>query len=130
MNTSDMKRLAVYTFFGGLIFTIFALIPSGGVSVAAERYRIFADAATLAAVLLLSVGALSAISDGGFFDIFLYSLSRLSLVFSPLPRGEVSYADFKAKRREHSGGASYVPLLVGAFFLLVSVLFTVLYYRA
>lgn len=131
MSMKQMRGIIGWLLFGGVLFFLLTLLWQLGGAVGAARYRILADSAVLPAVLLLAIGAALALSRGGLFDIFLYSFSRLSLIFAPLPRGEVSYYDFKERRhRQARDEWAYLPLLAGAFYLFLSLVFTLMFYRA
>lgn len=82
---------------------------------------VFADAFTLASVLMLSVAALMLISRSGFFDFFLYGTRRLAgLVIPPLGIYRESFYDYKARRGTRARPSLLPVLLVGSVFFAVS----------
>lgn len=96
-----------------------------------EKFRILADAFTLPAIILISLFLLLRISSSGFFDIFGYGASRLSSVLIPKkPREHEAYLDYKARVAVKRHTSYKFLLYTGAFFLVISLIFIILFYKS
>ena len=127
-NGAGKSFLASF-FFGAVGFLLASLLLKFWAGAGASQYKILADAALFPSVILIGAGAVLSLVKIGFFDIFGYAFSRISLLFAPLPRAEISYYEYKAGHQPR-GYASLPFCLSGALFLLLSLAFTLLFYRA
>ena len=88
------------------------------------------DGFFITGVLLASVGLLTWISSTGFFDMLFYGFrGLLSLVPFKAPRKPKPFYDYKMERAEKRKKPLNSMLMVGAAYLLLAVIFTVLYYN-
>ena len=86
-----------------------------------RTFHILTDSFFVAAVILLGIGFLRVIKSTGFFNIFGYSKELfLSSVFT---KRKKSAADFYEYQKNFKGRADWHMVIVGAFFLLVSLVF-------
>lgn len=89
------------------------------------------DGFTVAAVLYLGMGALMWISTTGFFDIFGYAFKRAARVFIPnfFVDAEGNFYEYKMEKVEKRKGFSqYSSLIIGAVFLVISIILTMVWY--
>lgn len=120
----------------GLPFLIGAAIAAivamgqglGGVSTALTM-RALSDGCFVSAVLLGGLGLLVWVSTTGFFDIFSYAGKFALMAIFPWKRLEkpVKFYDYKMEKEEHRKKGNHVLVIVGAAFLLLSVLFLLAY---
>lgn len=98
----------------------------------AERIMIVSDGFSVTALLFLSVGVLLWVATTGFFDIFGYAVKKGAHALLPgLVQCDVTgfYEYKQEKQADRKSGGEKSMLLVGLGFLLVSVLFTVVWYQ-
>ncbi len=92
-----------------------------------EKYKILADAFSLAGLLPILVCALIALSNHGAFDSLAWMMKRFFKTLIPLSnKSDESYADYKARRKSVTG-FSFI-IYVGLVFLAVGIVFIVLFY--
>ncbi len=109
----------------------------------ADRVMAISDGFTVAALLFICLGALIWISSTGFFDIFSYAFKKAARVFVPTAyigetanyytyvTGQKEKRKSKKERREEAGleqTSEKSTLLIGLFFLALSLIFWVLWY--
>ena len=120
----------------GLLLSV-AVMASRGLFAegsAADRVMIVCDGFTVTALLFLSVGALALIATTGFFDIFSYAVRKGAhallpgLVHDSLG-GYYEYRLEKEDTRKKRDRGEKSTFLVGAGFLLVSILLTAVWYQ-
>lgn len=100
-------------------------------SLRSSNYRwsyVVSDAFFVVGITLASVGALAAVDNTGFFDLVRYSSRRfMDLLLNKSTRPNVLTGDFATyvhrSRRKHE--VRY-PLLIGAFFLFLSLMVALL----
>lgn len=101
---------------------------------AQERYRVLSDTFTVPALLLLLMAGLFWISDQGALDGIGFILSRTIGRLIPgraLVEKHETYGQYVERKHGEKKNRGYLCLvLVGAAFLVVGVVFTVLFYRA
>lgn len=104
-----------------------------GIALAAPRAElggwmlVFADAFTLAGVLMLSVALLILVARCGFFDLFVYGSRRLlGLIIPPLGIFRESYYGYKARRPSRRSVPMLPTLLVGSVFFAVALTLTLI----
>lgn len=120
-------------FCAGLALAV-AITLGKGVFALTELKEVFGglcDAFFVPGIIILSVGALIRISNGGFFDGIAYGVSAAfrALVPGSGAKKRESYADFKAHKNENRKPiAVKMPFLCGCGFTAVSLIFLVLYY--
>ena len=130
MRKGHGKRLALYALSGILCFIFLLLLFGFNVQAPQSKYRVLSDAALMPGVFLIAAGVLSHIERSGIFDIFGYTFSRMRLVFSPFRYANETYWEFKEKRRRKRHAVSFEPFIIGSLFLLISTVFTILFYGA
>ena len=89
------------------------------------------DGFTVAAVLYLGMGALMWISTTGFFDIFSYAFKRAARVFIPglFQDTEARFYEYKVEKMEkRTGFTQHSGLIIGAIFLVISIILTAVWY--
>ncbi|MBE5887308.1 MAG: DUF3899 domain-containing protein [Lachnospiraceae bacterium] len=89
------------------------------------------DGFTVAAVLYLGMGALMWISTTGFFDIFGFAFKKAARVFIPnfMVDEEMNFLEYKmGKEEKRKGFSQYSSLIIGAIFLVVSIVLTAVWY--
>ena len=96
----------------------------------AEKYRILSDAFTIPGVILIMVGLLVMVSNGGFFNGMAYAFSYAARLLVPGVSKDVGrYGDF-IERRARRGKTGYgFLIIVGAAFLAVAIVFLILFYH-
>lgn len=89
------------------------------------------DGFAVVGFLYFGFGGLLLVSTTGFFDIFGYALKKGAHAFIPNFGAELgNYYDYKMERREARGqGAEKSTLILGVIFLLISALFTMIWYQ-
>lgn len=101
----------------------------------ADRIKIISDGFAVPGLLYMALGVLILVSTTGFFDLFAYAVRKGAHVLIPgMIKDDLSdyYAYHVGKRelREKEGtGGKKSTLLVGVFFVLLSLLFSMLWYR-
>ena len=117
----------------GLLIAFFIMWYQGGFVATKTSDIVLAvgDGFTVAAVLYLGMGALMWISTTGFFDIFGYAFKRAARVFIPnfFVDAEGNFYEYKMEKVEKRKGFSqYSALIIGAVFLVISIILTVVWY--
>lgn len=96
-----------------------------------EKYRILSDAFTIPGVILIMVGLLVMVSNGGFFNGMAYAFSYAARLLVPGVSKDVGrYGDFIERRAQRGKTGFGFLIIVGAAFLAVAVVFLVLYYHS
>lgn len=125
---STVIKYAVTAFFGGIITAV--TLMAHGFSEAAsavERYTILANGFTIPGVILLMIGVLMLISKDGFFDMVTFGLGRLGKALIPFSKKtDESFYDYKVRKSEQRLTGFSCVFVVGAVFLALGILFTVL----
>ncbi|MBR4082360.1 MAG: DUF3899 domain-containing protein [Clostridia bacterium] len=96
---------------------------------AAMTMRALSDGCFVSTVLMGGLGLLIWVSTTGFFDIFSYAGKFALMAILPWKRLEkpVKFYDYKLEKEEHRKKGNHVLVIVGAVFLLLSVLFLLAY---
>lgn len=89
------------------------------------------DGLFVAGFLFAGIGALIWLSSTGTLDIISYGFKSLLVLFTPYKRriGEGGFYEYKVKQREKRKGVPFQILWVGLGYVLLSLLFTVIYYN-
>lgn len=130
MNNRYIKY--VVTSVVGLLmaYSVFSYKNLFGVSNASDIVMILSDGFLLPAVVIGGLGILFLASNGGMFDIFIYSAGLLKETFKRKANRDPSfpktYFDFKQQREEKLDVAHF--LVVGSSFLLLSIIFNFIFY--
>ena len=97
-----------------------------------EKYKLIADAFTIPGVIFIMVGALVWVSTTGFFDILSYALGRAarSLIPGGAAKEAESFHDYKARKVDARFSGYAFILYTGLLFLVVSIIFTILFFCA
>ena len=96
----------------------------------AERYRILSDAFTIPGVVLIMVGLLVMVSNGGFFNGMAYAFSYAARLLIPGVSKDVGrYGDFIERRAQRGKAGFGFLIIVGAVFLAVAIVFVFLFYQ-
>lgn len=130
MNNKYIKYI-VTTIIGLLMaYAVFSYKNLFEASVMSDIMKILSDGFLLPAVVLGGLGVLFFVSNGGMFDIFIYSTGLLRETFKRKvdkdPNFPKTYFDFKQQRDKKLAIAHF--LIVGSVFLLLSVVFNILFY--
>lgn len=93
-----------------------------------EIYRILSDGLAVPGVVITGVGLLVCLSNEGAFDIISYGLILFIGKFKKnvSDRKYETYYDYKVAKHANKKSFAHI-LLVGLFFLLLGILFTILY---
>lgn len=120
----------------GAVMAVLVMIWQGlGEAQAADRIRIISDGLAVSGLLYMAMGVLIWVSTTGFFDIFAYAIRKGAHVLIPgILKDEVSgYYEYHVGKRElrESAGAAgkKSTLLVGVLFVMLSLVFTVIWYQ-
>ena len=124
----------VITFSAGLLVSFLIAVLSG-VFKYQEAFRIYAaicDGFFITGVLIVAVGLLLFINNCGFFDIISYGFMRFISLFKRNPRENKydTFYDYRVAQAEKPKVEFGYMLIIGIFFLLVSVVFLVLWGNA
>ena len=93
-----------------------------------EILNILCSAFFIPGALFLLTGALLWISTTGFFDSFGYAFKMTAHMFLPFRKTErKSFYDYKMEKEEKRASVPHFVLIVGAAFILVSVVFLILW---
>ncbi len=98
----------------------------------ADRVMIVCDGFTVTALLFLAVGILIWTAGTGFFDIFGYAVRKGAHALLPgLVHDNLSgYYEYKAEKRAGKAQrGEYSTLIIGAVFLLISMILTAVWYQ-
>lgn len=103
----------------------------GFAATAIENVHALCDACFLVGTVYFSIGALTAISTTGFFDIFGYGFKSIKAMFTFAKRGEeyMSYYDYKLERAEKRAPLTWHVLLTGVILLALSGLLLFIYHQ-
>lgn len=120
-------RRLVITFTAGLLIAAVIMFFEN-ISNGEEVIRKLADGFTVAAVVLLGIGGLSALGRRGEYD----SIGYLGYSINPFKKNYRSYTEYreeKAKQRETKPpSASKSMLIAGGALLVIAVIFLIIYY--
>ena len=129
-----MKKAKVWIQLGVGLLIAFLVMWYSGIFVMTKPSDIImaiGDGFTVAAVLYLGMGALMWISTTGFFDIFGFAFKRATHAFIPNFFMDIdsNYYEYKIKKEEkRKGFAQHSSLIIGAIFLAISIILTVVWY--
>lgn len=120
------------------------LIVGIGIAIAIMYYRMpqmeegrsgiimaMSDGFAVVGLLYFGFGGLMLVSTTGFFDIFSYALKKGAHAFVPNYGADLgNYYDYKMERKEtRSKETEKSTLVLGVIFLLISGLFTMIWYQ-
>ena len=93
-----------------------------------EIYKILSDASFVPAVVIGGVGIIVFVDNNGVFDIIIYGVKLALTAFSRdiNKRKYKTFYDYRVAKHETSHPYGFL-LLVGGFFLVISVIFLILY---
>lgn len=91
-----------------------------------EIYKILTDAFFVPGVLIFGFGLLVYSSNEGVFDIVSYGMKAFFNLFRTKPQKQVTYYEYKIAKHEHDKPIVFF-LIVGAVFMVISMIFTILY---
>ena len=126
---STLIKYLLTVIFGGVIVAI-ALIARdfGSLLLIADKYRALADAFTIPGVVILMAGVIIIIAKDGFFDIITYGLGRLGKSLIPFSKKtDEHFYDYKVRKASERTGKTGFLFVVGAVFLSVGIIFTILF---
>lgn len=125
------RRKYLMTILLSLLAILFLLASFGffGEQDTRIKLKILSDSTTLPSVMILCIYGLLHIKGMGFFSIFGYGISRLSVMLTPrLSKAPQSYYEYKQEKKEHSEKDFSFLLHIGIILLIFSVIFTFSYY--
>ena len=97
----------------------------------AEKLRLLGDAFTIPGVILIMVGFLVMVANGGFFNGISYAFSYAVRMLIPGANKDVGkYSDYVERRSKTPKMSFSFLFVVGGVFLAVAVVFVVLFYNA
>ncbi|MBQ2745616.1 MAG: DUF3899 domain-containing protein [Lachnospiraceae bacterium] len=127
-----LRKYIIVTIIGILFTMLICWLKDFSFGMAEQRmYKILSDAAFFSAVILIGFGVMISISNFGLFTAVSYSMKRFFTVFSKdreeKRKNMPSYYEYRAIKLENnvSGAFMYIP---GLLFLVVSIVFTMLFY--
>ena len=129
---NNLLKYGITAMIGGLMacFTINSY-GYGEASAGAERLRILSDAFTIPGVILIMCGFLVMVANGGFFNGISYAAGYAVRMLIPGASKDMGkygdYVEQRSKRKKLSCGFLFV---VGAVFLVISIVFIILYYHS
>ena len=121
------KYLGIILF--SCVFTVVHIVThDGGFAEGADKLKIISDGFAIPGLLVTSYGLLNWVYDKGALDGILYGLNTVWLAVIPGGRGKMeSYGDFVEKKNS-TRNSNFLPfIIVGATFIVLAVLFTLLY---
>lgn len=127
-----MKKYLKYiiTFGLGLIFFLVIIFSKDifNQTETLEVYKILSDACFAPAVVIGGIGIIVFVDNNGVFDIIIYGVKLALTAFSRdiSKRKYKTFYDYKVAKHETSNPYGFL-LIIGGFFLLISILFLVLY---
>ena len=133
MKKSPWKRIAIAAGIGIVLFLLL-MLTRGGFSAEdpAEQWRIICDALFVPGILLMAVGLILFVSDGGVFDMLKFSLQKALSVFMTRKKREGlpdTFYDYKEMRDARPRAKVGYLLAVGAVFIVLAALALVMYNR-
>ena len=94
-----------------------------------EIMNILCNAFFIPGLLLVLSGVLMWIASTGFFDSLGYAGRTAAHMFVPFMKPDrKSYYDYKEEKAQKRGKVPYYIMIVGAAYILVSIVFTILWY--
>ncbi len=129
-----VKKYIIVTFIGLLLTICICWIKQFSFQMEeVYKYKILSDATFFSAVILLGIGLMiSAASNFGLFIAVSYSIKRFFTIVSKQAtqnRGKIlSYYEYRKMKLENDISGRYM-YITGIGFLLISVIFTVMYYK-
>ena len=125
------KHLKLIITFGIGIIAFIAIILSKQIfrqTELLEIYKILSDASFVPAVVIGGVGIIVFVDNNGVFDIIIYGVKLALTAFSRdiNKRKYKTFYDYRVAKHETSNPYGFL-LLVGGFFLVISVIFLILY---
>ena len=96
-----------------------------------EKIKNWADAFTIPGVIYVMLGIMVWISTTGFFDMLSYGLSRAGRMFVPFlsaKRNDETFYDYKVRKNSDRFSGYSFMFIVGAIFIVIGVVFTILFY--
>lgn len=130
-----MKRVKyIVQAVSGLALSVGVMFYRGiaGAESGADRVMIICDGFTVTALLFLAVGILIWIAGTGFFDIFGYAVRKgAHALFPGLVHDNLAgYYEYKTeKKADKERKGEHSTLIIGAVFLLISIILTAVWYR-
>ena len=114
----------------GMVWLTLSLHGFSELTDSAARIRLLADAFTIPGVIMVMVGFLVMVANGGFFNGVSYVASyAVKMLIPGANKNHERYGDYVVRKREKGKVTGYgFIFVVGLVFVLVAVIFTVLFY--
>lgn len=133
MRKQSLLKYGLTVLLSGLLVWYFVSLRDVGNQPLAEQYRIWCDAFFVPGGVLVMVGVLVKLSEGGIFDGLGYALRTAAQSLIPGGRyGHERYGDYVARKKEKRQDKPLRVVflfVVGGIFLAVSLVFMILFYR-
>ncbi|WIV11697.1 DUF3899 domain-containing protein [Proteiniborus sp. MB09-C3] len=130
MSNRYIKYIITFTVGIIMAYAVFSYKNIFGASDTSYIVRILSDGFLVPAVIIGGIGILLLVSNGGMFDIFIYSSRLIRETFKRKENRDTNfpktYFDFKQQRDKEYSIAHF--LVAGGVFLLLSIVFNVLFY--
>lgn len=128
---ANLKKYAIAVIIGvGMVLLTLNLHGFSELTDTAQKFRLLADAFTIPGVILVMVGFLVMVANGGFFNGVAYVATYAVKMLIPGPnKGTERYGDYVERKRAAGKVKGYGFLFItGVVFVLIAVIFTVLFY--
>ena len=94
-----------------------------------EKMRLLADAFTIPGVVLVMLGCLVFVSTSGFFDMISFGIARgVSMLIPFSHKSKETFYEYKTRKNEERFTGYSFLFYVGAVFVAVAIVFTVLFF--
>lgn len=116
----------------GLVITFIALLARDifNLTATVDFMKAFCDAFFVSGVVLVCVGGLVFVSNGGVFDMITYGVKNLFWLFkkNPADRKYKDFYEYREAMKEKKRSYGYM-VIVGLAYIAVSLIFLALYYN-
>lgn len=131
VKNSIKKYLIAIILAGGASFGIMSARGLFSLESASAIVACISDGFFVAGFLFAGVGALIWLSSTGTLDIISYGFKSLLVLFTPYKKkvGEGGFYEYKVRQKEKRKGVPFQILWVGLGYVLLSLMFTLIYYN-
>ena len=114
----------------GMVFLVLNLHGFSALSNQSEQFRLLADAFTIPGVIMIMVGLLIAVANGGIFNGVSYVVGfAVKMLVPGAGKDHERYGDYVERKQAKGKVRGYGFLfLVGIVFVLIAAVFTVMFY--
>lgn len=129
-----MKKYLGYiiTFVIGLSVSFVIMLSKGVFSqdTSKEVMHILCDSFFVPGIVILGFGLLVVASNGGTFDMLVYGTKKFFSLFSKNPNKQLheTFYEYRVAKSENKGEFLHL-IVVGLFFIVISIIFMILWYE-